>query len=200
MAFPGPKEESEREQAFRSLVARALYEETRLERDAAPFLNPRLNRYLEMPESHASKICRKVRKVLDARSEVGRIAAPWILELWTGDYPDLPAMGEAILKERVSNLLGRDADMWIRRAWRPARPAFHLFAAYFVAALILPPELMDPFNPVSLAARAPDNDLTAVIARLAVSFQEKLVADPRFRFKRQDLVWLEWLDDSATNR
>ena len=203
MAFPGEKDEAKREDAFNALVARSLYESNRLERDTTPFLNPRLNAYLRLKsESDSSTVSRRVGKILGARSEVARIAAPWILELWTDNYPDLPAMAEPILKDRVNNLLGRDPDMWIRRKWRPAKPAFHLFAAYFVAALILPAEAKDPFNSESAEVRAPDSPLTPVVGRLAMSFQEKLVRDRRFKFRREDLVWLDWQEaaEFATNR
>lgn len=193
MAFPGVREEGRRRDAFEALVARPLYERIRISRDGQPFAEPRLNAYLALKsEEAASQLCRKIWKKLARRDEVGRIAAPWILELWNGDNPDLPPMTNNLLMDRVSNILNRSPEMWLKRVWNPARPAFHFFAAYFVAALILPPELKDPFNPLSGPVRAPDNEITKVIAKLVMSFQEKLAIDPRFGFERDELVWLDW--------
>lgn len=196
MAYPGRREENERRDAYEALVARALYEHIRLTRDGTPFQNPRLNRYLELKsDREASLISRRVSKILGRRSEIGGIAAPWILRL-SGTVPDVPALTDTVLEDRVALLLpGRDPEMWVKRTWRPSKPAFHLFAAYYLAALLLPAEAKDPFNPISSEFRAPDGHLTPIVAKTAMDLQQKLVSDTRFPFQIADLVWLEWNDD-----
>ena len=202
MAYPDRADETKREDAFKSLVARPLQEQSRLERDDRPYLNERLNTYIAAKtEEEALKSCRRVTKILRARSEVGIVAAPWISEMWKGSEPQLGPMTETALKDGVNARLAKDPDMWIRRIWRPAKPAFHLFAAYEAISQQLPNELKDPFNPESLKVRAPDGILTPYVARLAMAFQRKLTSDRRYRFDREDLFWLDWRDaDSATNR
>ena len=193
MAFPGVGEEDRRRDAFEALVARPLHEQIRLSRDRRPFANSRLNTYLVLKSGGAAaQLCRKISKILVKRDEVGRVATPWILELWKGDNHSLPPLTNNLLMDQVSDILNRSPEMWLKRVWIPARPAFHFFAAYSVAALILPSELKDPFNPVSAPVRAPDTEITKVIAKLAMSFQEKLAIDSRFGFERDELVWLEW--------
>ena len=193
MAFSGAHEEAKRRNAFDALVARPLYEQMRLTRDERPFADPRMNAYLErISEPEASQLCRKVGKILGKRSEVGRMAAPWILELWMTNNPDLPRMTNNLLMDRVSNILGRSPEMWLKRVWLPARPVFHLFAAYFIAALILPAEVKDPFNPLSGPVRAPDTEITNVIAKLAMTFQERLIDDARYGFASSEIIWLDW--------
>ena len=192
MAYPGRNEEAERMHAFEALVARPLYEYRRQTGDNGRFTGPRWEAFLELKtEDDAWLVSRKVSKLLSARSEVGDVAEPWIVELWKGSNPDLPALTDAVLMDRVSALLKRSPENWLRRTWRRAKPAFHLFAAYQVAHLVLPPELQNPFDPQSAPTRAPDTELTRAIINVAMKFQVKLVADLRFPFRKDDLIWIE---------
>jgi hypothetical protein len=192
MAYPGRNEDAERMHAFEALVARPLYEYRRQTRDSQRFADPRWEAFLELKtEDDAWLISRRISKLLSARSEVGDIAKPWIVDLWKGSNLDLPALTDAVLMDRVSALLKRSPENWLRRTWRPAKPAFHLYAAYQVAHLVLPPEAQDPFNPQSGPTRAPDTKLTRDIINVAMDFQFKLVADPRFPFRESDLIWIK---------
>lgn len=204
MAFPGGNDRIEWDHAFKCLVARPLHERLRLERNPSPYLGGRLDNYLAAKtEEEAWKACRRIWKILEDRWEVGVVAAPWIFEMLNNSEVQLGPMSDSALKDRVSLEFKRDPDMWIRRIWRPAKPAFHLFAAYEAIARNLPDELKDPFNPASLKARAPDGIVTQHVARLAMILQDKLTGDPSYRFKREDLAWLDWRESGAsfaTNR
>lgn len=192
MAYPGRGDEEERSHAFEALVARPLHERRTVMRDDRPFANPRLETFLELKsETEATLLSRKVQRQLNARSEVGDVVEPWIVDLWKGFNPHLPELTDAVLMDRASELLNRSPENWLRRTWRPSKPVFHLIAAYHVAHLVLPPEVQDPFNPVSKPVRAPDTDLTRSIIHVAMTFQEKLVTDRRFPFRREDLIWME---------
>ena len=193
MAYPARDEEANRHEAFGALVARTLHEQIRLTRDERPFQNPRLNRYLELKsEGEASQISRRVSKILARRSEVGEVAAPWIFYL-VGKEPNVGALTEAALEDRVATRLSdRDPENWVRRTWRPAKPVFHLIAAYQLVAYLSPTGAKDPFNPDSAPFRAPDGELTPIVAKAAMALQEKLVSDERFAFAKGDLLWLDW--------
>ena len=193
MAYPARGEEAHRRDAYEALVARSLYEHIRLTRDDRPFQNVRLNRYLELKsEGESSQIARRVSKIMARRSEVGEVAAPWISYLF-GKPSTAGVLTEAALEDCVAaRLPDRDPEMWVRRSSRPAKAAFHLIAAYQLAAYVLPPEAKDPFNPDSAAFRAPDGGLTPIVAKAAMALQEKLISDTLFSFTKRDLVWLEW--------
>ena len=192
MAYPGRDDEEKRMHAFEALVARPLHEERRVMRDDRPFANPRFERSLELKsEPEATLLSRKVQRQLNARAEVGDFVEPWIVDLWKGSNPDLPRLTDAVLMDRASELLNRSPENWLRRTWRPSKPVFQLIAAYHVAHLVLPPEVQDPFNPASKPVRAPDTDLTRAIIQVATDFQERLVDDSRFPFRRNDLIWIE---------
>src|SRR5438270_11649237 len=81
MAFPGSNHRAKWDHAFKCLVARPLHERLRLERDASPYLDGRLDSYLAAKtEEEAWKACRRIWSILEDRWEVGVVAAPWIFE------------------------------------------------------------------------------------------------------------------------
>ena len=196
MAYPGKKQESERMHAFESLVARALSERQRLDQDERDFANFRLNRYRELKSEHeASLLTRKVRRLLTRRSEIGDMAEPWARELLLGDAPELSIMSEPALADRFAlRWPERDAEMWIRRVWRPAKPVFHLFAAYHLVALAMPDEMKNPFDTRSEGSRAPDGPTTSLVAQAAMIIQERMCSDERFPFQKDQVIWLEWIE------
>lgn len=227
MAFSGASQQEARQDAYKALCASNLYETQRLDGDARAFLNPRLNAYLEIHTSKdASRLSKKVKRILGKRSEIGNVADPWIEALVGKKVSEtLAPLTEAALMDRFDQLSveaikskakavaeladkpgsvvvkNRDAEMWVRRVWRPAIPAFHLFAAYHAFASSLPPEYIDPFNKRSAPWRAPDGFTTPIVAELAMRIQERLCEDPIYRFNREDLIWLDWTNgDIATNR
>lgn len=220
MAFSGPSQLEERRQAYDALCASNLYEAQRLDGDASAFLNPRLNSYLEVQTSkEAIRMSKKVKRILGRRSEIGNVAEPWIGALvGNGVSEPLAPLTEAALIQRFDQLSveaikqkaaavaeladkpgpvvvkERDAQMWVRRVWRPAIPAFPLFAAYHTVANRLEPEYIDPFDNRSAPWRAPDGLTTPIVAKLAMRIQERLCEDPIYRFKSEDLIWLDWTD------
>ena len=192
MAFPGRGEEEQRMHAFEALVARPIHEFRRTMRDNTAFADPRWEAFLELKsEPEAVLLCRKIWKIVSARSEVGEIAEPWIQELSAGTTPILPSLTDSVLKDRVSERTKRSPENWLRRTWRPAKPAFHLYAAYQIAHRELPPHLQDPFDPRSKDTRAPNTDLTRNIIKTAMDLQTKLIADPRLPFGEADLILLD---------
>lgn len=196
MAYPGKDQELERMHAFEALVARSLYERRRLDQDERDFANGRLNQYRELKGEHeASLLTRKIMRLLSRRSEIGSVADPWARELLLGNAPDLPAMSESALADRFAlKWPERDAEMWIRRVWRPAKPVFHLYAAYHLVALATPHEMKDPFDARSEKSRAPDGPTTSLVAQAAMIIQERMCSDERFPFETDQIIWLDWIE------
>lgn len=205
MAFPATSQVAERQKAFEALCARGLYEAHRLDADQRPFLNLRLNSYLELQtDKEANRLSKKVKRILNQRSQIAFVAEPWIDRLSdkTGSIRTQP-LTDAVLKERLYGFLpeGASAEMWVRRVWRPARPVFPLFAAYHKYASHLGAEYLDPFNNRSQTTRAPDGPTGPTVAKLAMRFQERLCAHRVYRFRREELIWLDWTDAAvAVNR
>lgn len=190
LAFPGVGEEQARHDAVRGWVGAYLHEANRVDENTAPFMDDRLNQFVQLEPKWCEAKIRTGRRRLRDRSNAARTVRPWVNELL--GQPHRPIEGIDKFNQRQIALFLKHGDLegasnFLKRVWRPSRPVLHLSIAYDFTLSALG-EDRDVYE-VNLASAPLFLELVACAKRVL----PLICKDPRFKISESDLLRLEWV-------
>lgn len=200
LLYPNAREEERRQRCFRSLCSSFLHELNRVERNQEPFIQPRLNSYLEIPATQAALQFRRFGQLFADRSWAAQIVRPITHEHLLG-RPHRPIAG--VTRLSLNQLAGviapiEDVPKFLRRVWRPSRSALHLAIAVDIVTY---DETQSPALQTDRLGAPPPEAIPSYlehpawgkVAFWATQVQDWIAVDKRFQVPRDDLLWLDWI-------
>lgn len=192
LAFPGPAEERQRQEATWARAALYLHEANRVDESDAPFEDPRLNELASLCPDWCKPRVRTMKRRLEDRGEVAQALRPWVREVLGGTPGPVPGIKKFTQRQIALFLCGNDEERaanFQKRIWRPSRPVLHICVAedFLMTLAGMSPGTHD----IDLLAAVDD---VQSIVHLSNEFAKYFCSDRRFAVNETNLIQLQWVN------
>lgn len=193
LAFPDAGEIAERTAVQQAWCTEQLFVTVNANPEIGDEFRERFPHYFELDQGTIRKRLRKTRTRYRDRMVAARMARGFFQEALTNAPALLPEGMTRLSLNELSKLVlpesgQSDPDNIEKRAWTQSRLVIHLAAAFDLYGL--------KTNPGAIALQYDLQDLDAhrAVVSLACLHEQRVLADPRFGKRRDEIVRLRWIE------